>query len=557
MSRLARCHPIAWRGSLPSCLLWAGIHGGARPGTVPQTIDSRCRCGPSPPGVGASAQPAAVSEAPASAALGLELEPTLGIETHVQLSTRTKAFCSCSNEYGGEINSRVCPVCMGQPGALPVLNEEVVRSAVKSGLALKCTIHGLSKFDRKQYFYPDLPKGYQISQFDEPVCTEGKVEITLGEGTKSIRIERLHMEEDAGKTIYAGTSASDRLAGSDSSLVDYNRAGVPLLEIVSGPDMRSGEEAAAYAAEIRRIMLYLGVSDGNMAEGSMRCDVNVSVAPKGSDKLGTRVEIKNMNSFSGMQKAIDFEVQRQSVLIQEGREGEILKETRLWDEAKQETYGMRRKEGLADYRYFPEPDLPPLVVDQDYINTIKSGMPELPQQRRERYLGLGLPRKDVLVLTDEADIGNFFDQVLDLGAPAKAVTNWLLGDIMAYCKSEKLPFSELKMTAAALSEMVMLIESGTISGKIGKKILPELLSGKGNSGVQAYVEKKGLVQISDPAQIEAIVDKVMEANPEQVEKFRGGKNKLMGFFVGEVMKESRGRANPGVVNKMLQKKLNA
>ncbi|GMH41970.1 hypothetical protein BSKO_09889 [Bryopsis sp. KO-2023] len=483
----------------------------------------------------------------------VEYVPTIGIETHVQLKTLSKAFCGCKNEYGQQVNTNVCPVCMGQPGTLPVLNEEVVSFAVKAGLALNCKISQLSKFDRKQYFYPDLPKGYQISQYDIPICERGRVEISIpGDGEKTITVERLHIEEDSGKSVHSGAAS---LAGSAHSLVDYNRAGVPLLEIVSGPDMCSGEEAAAYGSEIRRIMTFLGVSDGNMAEGSLRCDVNVSVAEKGASQLGTKIEVKNMNSFSNMQKAIDFEVDRQTALLKAGLSADIVQETRLWDEGKQETYTMRKKEGLADYRYFPEPDLPPLEVDDQFLSSSKDSMPELPAERRARYAELGLPKDDVLVLTDDVETGVFFDSVLKAGSDAKAAANWLIGDITAFCKNEKIGVKDLELKPEALAEMVELIESGTISGKIGKQILPDLLKGKGNNGVKKLVEKKGLLQISDPAEIEAMVENAITNNPKQVEQYRSGKDKLFGFFVGQIMKDSKGRANPGMVNKVLKEKL--
>ncbi|EFN58388.1 hypothetical protein CHLNCDRAFT_50146 [Chlorella variabilis] len=492
-------------------------------------------------------------------------EAVIGIETHVQLGTKTKAFCSCASEFGAEPNSNVCPVCLGHPGTLPVLNGDMVHKAVLAGLALNARVSLESKFDRKQYFYPDLPKGYQISQYDVPLCEGGWVEVVVppeqtgGQGVvRRIGVTRAHLEEDAGKLVHGGAAS---LSGSDYSLVDYNRAGVPLLEIVSEPDMRTGAEAAAYGAEIRRIMRFLGVSDGNMAEGSMRCDVNISVRPRGQAAFGTKVEIKNMNSFNAMQRAIDFEIARQVQLLEDGQAAAIVQETRLWDEGQQCTYSMRKKEGLADYRYFPEPDLPALVLNQAYLDEIQASMPELPRQVRERYLALGLSQYDVLVLSDERDVVAYFDAVLAAGAPPKPATNWVMGDVMAYCKEARLGWDALaeRMAPTALAEMIGLIEDGTISGKIGKEVLPALLAGEGGSGsgVRAMVETRGLVQISDPAALAAIVDGVLSANPKQLQQYREGKPKLQGFFVGAVMKESKGRANPAELNRILMEQLNA
>eukprot|EP00887_Chlorella_sp_A99_P006179 scaffold3.g6179.t1 len=504
---------------------------------------------------------AAATSAPAAPAVQTEYEAAIGIETHVQLNTRTKAFCSCASEFGAEPNTNVCPVCLGHPGTLPVLNEGVVRKAVLAGLALNCRVALASKFDRKQYFYPDLPKGYQISQYDVPLCEGGWLEVSVPSGAggatpapKRVGITRAHVEEDAGKLVHAGAAS---LSGSTASLVDYNRAGVPLLEIVSEPDLRSGAEAAAYGAELRRVMRCLGVSDGNMAEGSMRCDVNVSVRRRGDAALGTKVEVKNMNSFSAMQKAIEFEVERQVAALEAGRgEEDVVQETRLWDEGCACTYSMRRKEGLADYRYFPEPDLPPLVLDEEYVAGVRASMPELPQQKRERYQALGLSAYDAAVLSDDIGTAAYFDAVLAAGAPPKPAANWVMGDVMAHCKEARLEsMGELAMAPAALAEMIALIEGGTISGKIGKEVLPALLAGEGNGGVRVLVEAQGLVQISDPAALEAIVDAVLAASPKQLEQYRGGKTKLAGYFVGQVMKESKGRANPELLQRILMQRL--
>jgi aspartyl-tRNA(Asn)/glutamyl-tRNA(Gln) amidotransferase subunit B len=485
-----------------------------------------------------------------------EYEAIIGLETHCQLNTNTKIFSSESTKFDGDNpNTNVSPICLGYPGVLPVLNEKVLEYAVKAGLALNAKIAPYSKFDRKQYFYPDLPKNYQISQYDLPIAEHGWLEIELIDKPgaepvkKKIGITRLHMEEDAGKLTHAG---SDRLSGSTYSLVDFNRAGVPLLEIVSEPDLRSGKEAAEYAQELRRIMLYLGISDGKMQEGSLRCDVNISIRPVGQKEFGTKVEIKNMNSFSAIQKAIEYEIERQIDAI-ENKE-KIYQETRLWDEATQRTISMRSKEGSSDYRYFPEPDLPPLEVSPQQIEAWRSEIPELPAQKRDRYeTELGLSAYDVRVLTDERSTAEYFETAVNAGANAKQVANWVMGDIAAYLKSNELSISEIALTPTILAELINLIEAGTISGKIAKDILPELIV-KGGSAKE-LVEKKGLIQISDTSAIEKIVDEVLANHPNEVEKFLSGKGNMKGFFVGQVMKKSSGRADPKLTNQLLDKKL--
>lgn len=486
---------------------------------------------------------------------GSEYEAVIGIETHVQLATATKAFCSCPSQYGSEPNANVCPICMGLPGCLPVLNEKCVEFGVRLGLALHSDIALKSKFDRKQYFYPDLPKGYQISQFDIPIASNGFLEVDLpvecGGGHKRFGITRVHMEEDAGKLIHAG---ADQLSGSTHSQVDLNRAGVPLLEIVSEPDMRTGLEAAEYAAELQRTVRYLGVGNGNMQEGSMRCDVNISVRPKGRAQFGTKVEIKNMNSFSAMQRAIEYEFERQVQLIDEGEGDKIVQETRLWEEAAQRTTTMRKKEGLADYRYFPEPDLPEVILNEEYIESVRATLPELPNEKRRRYETLGLSMQDILVLTNDIDVAAYFDAVLEKGGDVKMAANWIMGDITAYLKNEKQSITELKLTPPTLAELIGLIKDGTISGKIAKEILPELL--ESGASAKSIVEKKGLLQISDVATIEKMIDEVLEKNASQLEAYRGGKTKLQGFFVGQVMKASGGKVNPALMNKLLIEKLN-
>jgi aspartyl-tRNA(Asn)/glutamyl-tRNA(Gln) amidotransferase subunit B len=445
-------------------------------------------------------------------------------------------------------------VVCGLPGTLPVLNQKVLEYAVKASLALNLHVAEHSKFDRKQYFYPDLPKNYQISQFDEPIAEDGWIEVEVagkGQGhlPQEIGIERLHMEEDAGKLVHAG---SDRLAGSSHSLVDYNRAGVALAEIVSKPDLRTGREAAEYASEIRRIMRYLGVSDGNMQEGSLRCDVNISVRRGPDAPFGVKVEIKNMNSFSAIQKACDYEIARQIKAIEAGEP--IHQETRLWDESKQLTKSMRSKEGSSDYRYFPEPDLGPIEVSPEQREGWRAELPELPAAKRHRYAeALGLSIYDARVLTDERPMAEYFEAAVAAGAEAKGVANWITGDIAAHLNASKLSITELPLKPEQLAELVSLIEDGTISGKIAKEILPELLAQGGSA--KGIVAERGLGMISDPAAITEVVQELLAAHPAEVEAFRGGKTKLQGFFVGQLMKRTGGRADPKLANRILSEQL--
>ncbi|HAX80308.1 MAG TPA: Asp-tRNA(Asn)/Glu-tRNA(Gln) amidotransferase GatCAB subunit B [Cyanobacteria bacterium UBA11372] len=478
-----------------------------------------------------------------------QYEAVIGLETHCQLSTATKIFCNCSTEFDSPPNTNVCPICMGMPGVLPVLNQKVLEYAVKAGLALNGEIASYSKFDRKQYFYPDLPKNYQISQYDLPIVEHGWLEIELVDESgnpirKRIGITRLHMEEDAGKLVHAG---SDRLAGSTHSLVDYNRTGVPLVEIVSEPDIRSGTEAAEYAQELRRIMRYLGVSDGNMQEGSLRCDVNISVRPVGQKEFGTKVEIKNMNSFSAIQKAIEYEIERQIEAIETGER--IVQETRLWEEGSQRTVSMRSKEGSSDYRYFPEPDLTPIQVSGETLEQWKSELPELPAQKRDRYeTELGLSAYDTRVLTDDRSVAEYFEATVAGGANSKQAANWVMGDIAAYLNANKLSIADLAFKPASLAELVTLIESGELTGKIVKESLPKLLSG------EISIDK--LPRPIDSSALEPIIDEIIAANPKELEQYRNGKTKLLGFFVGQVMKKTEGRADPKLTNQLLAQKLN-
>ncbi len=471
-------------------------------------------------------------------------EVVIGLEVHAQLKTNTKIFAPDGCEFGNEQNTQISPITLGMPGVLPVLNRAVVDMGILTGLALNCEIAHKCKFDRKQYFYPDLPKGYQISQYDEPICGKGYLMVN----GKKIGITRAHLEEDAGKLVHAG---ADGLAGSSYSLVDLNRAGTPLLEIVSEPDMRSPQEAREYMEELRNIVRYVGVCDGNLEEGSMRCDANISIMPKGSNKFGTRAEIKNVNSFKALERALEYEIDRQIELVEDGEE--VVQETRLWDDNAGVTRSMRGKEDAHDYRYFPEPDLMPLEISQEWIDRIKATMPELPEQKRQRYMDLGLSEYDAGVIVAQYELAMFFDEVLKAGGNPKIAVNFLMGEIAAYLKEQKLSINETKLTPESLVELIGLIEKATISNNIGKQIIVEMM--ETGEKASAIVEKKGLSQISDTGAIKEIAQKIIEANPSQVEAYRGGKDKLFGFFVGQVMKETKGRANPQSVNQILKELL--
>ncbi|MEE3348631.1 MAG: Asp-tRNA(Asn)/Glu-tRNA(Gln) amidotransferase subunit GatB [Candidatus Gastranaerophilaceae bacterium] len=471
-------------------------------------------------------------------------EVVIGLEVHAQLKTKSKIFAPDGTEFGQEPNSETSPITLGMPGVLPVLNKEAVNMGILTGLALNCTIPSRCKFDRKQYFYPDLPKGYQISQYDEPICVGGYLNIK----GKKIGITRAHLEEDAGKLVHAG---ADGIAGSSYSLVDLNRAGTPLLEIVSEPDMRSSDEARAYMEELRNIVRYIGVCDGNLEEGSMRCDANISVMPKGSDKFGTRAEIKNVNSFSALQRAIEYEIERQIEIVEEG--GEVVQETRLWDDNSRETRSMRGKEDAHDYRYFPEPDLMPLEISREWVEDIRSKMPELPQQKRDRYQSLGLSEYDASVIVEQMGLALFFDKVLELGATPKIAVNFIMGEIAAYLKEEKLEITDTKLTPENLVELIALIEKNTISNNIGKQIIIDMM--KDGTSAKEIVEKRGLSQITDESAIKEICEKVVAAHPNEVAAYKGGKVQLLGFFVGQVMKETKGRANPKAVNELIKEVL--
>lgn len=468
-------------------------------------------------------------------------EVVIGLEVHAQLKTKSKIFAPDGTEFGHEPNTQTSPITLGMPGVLPVLNREVVNMGILTGLALNCEIPARCKFDRKQYFYPDLPKGYQISQYDEPICVNGYIDIK----GKRIGITRAHLEEDAGKLVHAGAAG---IAGSSYSLVDLNRAGTPLLEIVSEPDMRSSDEARAYMEELRNIVRYIGVCDGNLEEGSMRCDANISVMPKGSKVFGTRAEIKNVNSFSALQRAIEFEIDRQIEIVEEG--GEVVQETRLWDDNARETRSMRGKEDAHDYRYFPEPDLMPLEISREWVQEIKDKMPELPEQKRQRYMGLGLSEYDASVIVEQMGLALFFDRVLDLGATPKIAVNFIMGEIAAYLKEEHNEINETKLTPENLVELIALIEKNTISNNIGKQIIVDMM--KDGTKASEIVEKRGLSQISDEGAIKEVCEQVAAANPKEVEAYKNGKVQLLGFFVGQVMKATKGRANPKAVNELMK-----
>lgn len=471
-------------------------------------------------------------------------EMVIGLEVHAQLKTKSKIFGREGCEFGHEPNTETGPVTLALPGVLPVLNKECVNMAILTGLALNSKIPSRCKFDRKQYFYPDLPKGYQISQYDEPICLGGWVQIS----NKKIGITRAHLEEDAGKLVHAGASG---LYGSSYSLVDLNRAGTPLLEIVSEPDMRSAQEAREYVENLRNILRYIGVCDGNLEEGSMRADANISIRPIGQKEFGTRAEIKNVNSFRSLVRAIEYEFIRQAEILEEG--GKVIQETRLWDDNSGTTSSMRGKEDAHDYRYFPEPDLMPLEISQEWINEIKAKMPELPHQKLERYQNIGLSEYDANVLVNQQEMALYFDKLLEKGADAKTASNFLTGEVAAFLKEEKIQIQDSKLSIDNFVKLLDLLKKGTISNNIAKSLIVEIL--KTGEDSQALVEKKGLSVISDEASILPIIQKIIASNPEQVAAYKGGKDKLFGFFVGQAMKETKGRANPQLLNKLLKQEL--
>ena len=478
----------------------------------------------------------------------MKYEAVIGLEVHTELQTTTKIFCGCKTSFGAEPNTNVCPVCLGLPGVLPVLNKRVLEFAVRAGLALNCEISRFSKFDRKNYYYPDLPKNFQTSQFDLPICERGHLDIEVNGEKKQIRITRAHMEEDAGKLVHHGTSITD----SDYSLVDYNRTGTPLLEIVTEPDMRSAKEAVAYLEKMRAILQYIGISDCRMEEGSLRCDANVSVRPVGQKELGTKAEIKNINSFKGVEKAIEYEALRQAEILEDG--GKIIQETRTWDEKEGGTKSMRTKEEANDYRYFPEPDLAPFTVSEEYIEDIRKTLPELPDERRERYIAnFGLSSTDAQYMTNDKDTSDYFEKVVAAGADPKASVNWIMGEFASQLSNAGIEIAKAPVTPENLAKLLALIAKGTISGKIAKKVFAEMW--KDGADPEEIVKAQGLVQISDTGALKELVVKVIANNPKAVEDFKAGKKKAVGALVGQIMKETKGKANPKVINELLNDEL--
>ncbi|CAM4188742.1 Asp-tRNA(Asn)/Glu-tRNA(Gln) amidotransferase subunit GatB [Paenibacillus alkaliterrae] len=471
-------------------------------------------------------------------------ETVVGLEVHVELHTKSKIFCSCSTAFGAPPNTHTCPVCLGHPGVLPVLNRQAVEYAMKAAMAINCQIADISKFDRKNYFYPDSPKAYQISQYDQPIGENGWIDIEVNGETKRIGITRLHLEEDAGKLTH--------VEGGYASLVDFNRVGTPLIEIVSEPDIRTPEEAKAYLEKLKAIMQYCDVSDVKMEEGSLRCDANISLRPYGQREFGTRAELKNMNSFRGVQRGLEYEQFRQAEILNSG--GEVVQETRRFDDALGKSFSMRGKEEAHDYRYFPDPDLVRLHISEDWKASVHASIPELPDARKARYTTeYSLPSYDAEVITSSKKLADFFEESLSYTKDAKAVSNWIMGDLLGYLNANGQELTDVKITGQGLGEMIGLLEKGTISGKIAKTVFKAMIeTGK---LPQQIVEEQGLVQISDEGAIQAVVNQIVEANPQSVEDYRAGKEKAIGFLVGQIMKETKGKANPALVNKLLLERL--
>ena len=474
-----------------------------------------------------------------------EYEVVIGLEVHAELSTNTKIYCNCSTAFGADPNTHCCPICTGMPGTLPVLNEKVVEYAVKAGLATNCEISRFSKQDRKNYFYPDLPKAYQVSQYDLPLCIGGHLDINVNGNKKTIGITRIHIEEDAGKLIH------DAYTG--DTLVDMNRCAVPLIEIVSEPDIRSADEAVAYMQTLKSILEYLEVCDCKMQEGSLRCDVNLSVRPVGQKEFGTRTETKNLNSFKAIHNSIEFEIQRQIEVLENG--GKIYQETRRFDDAKGVGYAMRSKEDAQDYRYFPEPDLAPIVLSEEYINNIKENLPEMPHIKKERYIKeFDLPEYDAEILTSSKKTASFFEKANAICNNPKAVSNWIMGDFARMLNEKEIEIDESKVTEENLATLISLIDKGTISSKIAKQIFEEMF--ETGEDAKTIVEKRGLVQISDEGAIKEICQRVVDANPQSIIDYKAGKDRAIGFLVGQIMKETKGKANPQIVNKLLLEIIN-
>ncbi|MGI6225389.1 MAG: Asp-tRNA(Asn)/Glu-tRNA(Gln) amidotransferase subunit GatB [Peptococcales bacterium] len=474
-------------------------------------------------------------------------EAVIGLEVHVELKTKTKIFCGCSTEFGKEPNTNICPICLGLPGSSTILNKKVLEYAVKAGLALGCDITLNSKFNRKHYFYPDIPKAFQISQIEIPIAQKGHLDIEVEDQTKRINISHMHMEEDAGKLVHQG----DSISTAKSSLVDYNRSGVPLIEIVSAPDMRTAEEAKAYLEKLKLTLEYTGVSDLKMEEGSLRCDANVSIRPVGSTEFNNKTEIKNLNSFRAVQRAIQYEIDRQIDLVEDGEE--VVPETRTWDENKGVTLSMRKKEN-PDYRAISEPDVPPIEITQEWVEKIRGCLPELPDAKKKRLIEeYGLPPYDAGVITSSRALAQFFDETIAQYQDAKIVSNWIMVELLRMLNANNLEIKDIKLTPNLLAQLLQLVDKGIISGKIAKQVFEEMF----NTGKEpeVIVKEQGLVQISDTGELSNIVEKVITANPKSVEDYKAGKEKAIGFLVGQVMKETKGQANPGIVNKLLKEKL--
>ncbi|HPN75125.1 MAG TPA: Asp-tRNA(Asn)/Glu-tRNA(Gln) amidotransferase subunit GatB [Candidatus Marinimicrobia bacterium] len=471
-----------------------------------------------------------------------KFEPVIGLEVHAQLLTDTKIFCSCKNAYGAPPNSLTCPVCLGMPGTLPVLNRKAVEYAIKMGLATDCSITAFSRFARKNYFYPDLPKGYQISQYDEPLCRNGKLKIQVNGVEKNIGITRIHLEEDAGKSIH----------GFDNTLVDFNRCGVALIEIVSEPDLRSPEEAYDYLIKLKQILEYLEICDCNMEEGSLRCDANISLRPIGEEKFGTKTEMKNMNSFRGVERALRFEIERQKAILEKGEN--IIQQTMLWDEAKGEARPMRSKEESHDYRYFPEPDLVPLEVDENWKTKISNDLPELPDQKYFRFLNkYNLRHYDAAILTSDKYLAEYFERVNDLINDPQLVSKWIQGEVLRTLSQKNLTPKQIPLAAENLGELLNLIKAGTISANIAKEVFDKMV--ENNESAKIIVEREKLIQVSDDSELEQIIQTVISENPNEVERYRRGAKNLFAFFMGQVMKKTKGKANPSVANNLLRKAL--
>lgn len=478
-----------------------------------------------------------------------DYEIVIGLEVHAELKTQTKIFCSCSTAFGAEPNTQTCPICAGFPGALPVLNRQVVDLAIRAGLALHCEILAMCKFDRKNYFYPDLPHGYQVSQFDFPVCKQGYLDIDIEGQKKRVGVTRAHMEEDAGKLVHQGD-----ITTTPFSLVDLNRSGVALLEIVSEPDMRSAQEARAYLEKLRSMLLFAGVSDCKMQEGSLRCDANVSVRPFGQQEFGTRCEIKNLNSFRALERAIEYEAKRHMEALEDGTE--LFQETRTWDEEKQMTRSMRSKEEAHDYRYFPEPDLPPLFISREWVDEVRAALPEMPEQAQQRLMEVyGLPEYDAALLTLTPETLDFFDRCVQEYPDAKTIANWMMGEFSRLLNQTNQEIGDSHLTPDHLVQMLRLVDDGTISGKMAKTVLEDMF----NSGQspKEIIKAKGLVQISDADTLLPLIEDIVGTNPKVVEDYKSGKGKAMGFFVGQIMKATKGQANPALVNELLKKVLDS